>query len=300
MHQWQVDQKRHYVNEKSRQLSLLAEVCALLAAFSTIMLYELGLPSPSDYWYSDVLLALWAISTLSVPCINLCIMVISAMINFEILEVSSKEIFREALADASQYVTEGMAVINHSPTPATPPPPMFCRAFAPLSQTLDHSTVPSCRRARRHCIGFLGRHPPPDSSPTSIPRRPETSDEYNPFAEDGKPQNLDTNGIINLPRRFLHWWHATEYDTRFRHMCLAFSYTLPVFMANLALTTLIKFFQYQTVCPAEPNIHCGVPSTALGWLPLFALFSNARRRALLLDAMFTCPNIRKHHPIGDW
>jgi hypothetical protein len=63
---------------------------------------------------------------------------------------------------------------------------------------------------------------------------------------------LDTNGIINLPRRFLHWWHATEYDKRFRNMCLAFSYTLPVFMANLALTTLIKFFEYQAVSPTEP------------------------------------------------
>lgn len=178
MHQWQVDQKRHYVNEKSRQLSLLAEVCALLAAFSTIMLYEQGLPAPSDYWHSDVLLALWAVSTLSVPCINLCIMVISAMINFEILQVSSKETFKEALEDVSHSVTD---------------------------------------------------------------------DEYNPFGEDGKPQNLDTNGIINLPRRFLHWWHATEYDKRFRNMCLAFSYTLPVFMANLALTTLIKFFEYHAV-----------------------------------------------------
>lgn len=67
MHQWQVDQKRHYVNEKSRQLTLLAEICALLAAFSTIMLYEQGLPAPSEFWFSDVLLSAWTVSTLAVP-----------------------------------------------------------------------------------------------------------------------------------------------------------------------------------------------------------------------------------------
>ena len=38
-------QKRHFVDEKSRQLSLVAELAALVAAFQMIVLYEQELPS---------------------------------------------------------------------------------------------------------------------------------------------------------------------------------------------------------------------------------------------------------------
>lgn len=161
-------------------------------------------------------------------CVNLCIMVIAAMINFEILDVSSKERFREALADPSSYTTDGEGI----------------------------RIISVCWKKSGVKVDGLIVHPPnaPPYPPFLTPRpecffSPLGADEYNPYGEDGKPRNFDTDGIINLPRRFLHWWHITEYDTRFRELIMAFSYTLPVFIVNLALTSVVKFFDYPAVPP---------------------------------------------------
>lgn len=84
-------QKRHFVDEKSKQLSLLAELASLVAAFQMIVLYEQELPPVSDHRYADVVLALWGTSCLVVSGIDILVMFIAALLNCLILKMSTDE-----------------------------------------------------------------------------------------------------------------------------------------------------------------------------------------------------------------
>jgi len=102
-----VDHKRHLVNEKTRQLSLLAELSALQAAFQMIMLYEQELPSVTEVWYADPLLAVWGVGSLSVACVDLCIMAVAAFVNFDVLEASCREGVDETTRQEDLYTEDG-------------------------------------------------------------------------------------------------------------------------------------------------------------------------------------------------
>mmetsp|Transcript_29371 Transcript_29371/g.72509 ORF Transcript_29371/g.72509 Transcript_29371/m.72509 type:complete len:528 (-) Transcript_29371:88-1671(-) len=87
----ETDNKRHAVDEKSKQVTLMAELCALLAGFQMMMFYETELQAVSEYWYSTVLLSIWGIMCVSVSCLYITVMVVAGMINFSVLQVSAHE-----------------------------------------------------------------------------------------------------------------------------------------------------------------------------------------------------------------
>jgi hypothetical protein len=100
-----IDHKRHHVDTRSGQLSILAEFAALMNAFQMIVLYEIGMPDVATYEFSDVLLATWGVSCCIVACVNCGVMLIATLTNFAILDASANEGVEEDLdcADTEMF-----------------------------------------------------------------------------------------------------------------------------------------------------------------------------------------------------
>ena len=158
-----VDHKRHHVDTRSGQLSILAEFAALMNAFQMIVLYEIGMPDVVTYQFSDVFLAVWGVSCCAVACINCGVMLIATLTNFAILDASANEGVEEDL---------------------------------------------DCTGAEMY---------------------PE-----------------DPNGALVFPEQFTHLWHL-RHDLNFRRIVAIFSYSVPLFMANLGIMGFIRFYFYQQV-----------------------------------------------------
>ena len=86
-----VNHKRHHVDTRVGQLSILAELAALMNAFQMIVLYEIGIPDVSVYRFQDFFLAIWGFSCCSVACVNCGIMLMATFISFSILDASANE-----------------------------------------------------------------------------------------------------------------------------------------------------------------------------------------------------------------
>jgi hypothetical protein len=86
-----VNHKRHHVDTRVGQLSILAELAALMNAFQMIVLYEIGMPDLNVYRFQDYFLAIWGFSCCSVACINCGIMMLATFMNFSILDASANE-----------------------------------------------------------------------------------------------------------------------------------------------------------------------------------------------------------------
>lgn len=163
--QWrEIECKRYYADEKSKQLSMLAELGAWIGGFQMMMLYEQELPSLHDHTYSHALLLVWGISCMGVSCVMIYIMVVASIINFEVVEASGKEELEKDYNLDDQY---------HNDT-----------------------------------------------------------DNIHGWKDDGL--------IVNA-KQFDELWQS-RYDRSFRNMVVAFSYCMPCFFANLALTSYVKFY----------------------------------------------------------
>ena len=92
-----VDHKRHHVDTRSGQLTILAELAALMNAFQMIILYEISMPDPATFELPTVIPAVWGASCCVVACTNCGVMLIATFINFSILDCSSNEGFEEDL-----------------------------------------------------------------------------------------------------------------------------------------------------------------------------------------------------------
>ena len=86
--QWkQIDFKRRMVDSKSKEVTLLAELAALVAGFQMIMFYENQLADVGTYLFSQALLTVHGILCLFVSCVNIFVMVFASIINFQVIIV---------------------------------------------------------------------------------------------------------------------------------------------------------------------------------------------------------------------
>jgi len=210
------DQTRHVAEHKSKQLFLLAESSAFVAAFQMIVLYEQSMPGPSDQWFHPAFLAIWGALSTSVACMCMIIMFVSTSLAIFILQKSSNDAmanvckftagFPTSYSDAQlENLTENERKI------------VFRHNFTSNSTIFDEQArfcrFQTCRQ-REHTA------------------RPD--------------------GVLTSKAHLESIWNI-HCDQLFRHVVIAFSWNIPLFFCSLAMMAVTKFYQWpktQVICGA--------------------------------------------------